>query len=103
MSINVQVVGDAEYCVRHVVARWPGSTHDSRIFNESSLRDAFEPPMHAPWTLLGDSAYPLLPYLITPVPVPNNDAEQRFNTAHSSTRVLVSFLNLTVLLFHAFN
>jgi hypothetical protein len=89
MSINVQVVGDAEYCVRHIVARWPGSTHDSRIFNESSLRDAFEQP-NAPGILLGDSAYPLLPYLITPVSAPNTDAEHRFNTAHCSTRVIVS-------------
>lgn len=30
-SINVQVVCDARYRLIDVVARWPGSTHDSRI------------------------------------------------------------------------
>lgn len=87
-SINVQVVGDAELRVRHIVARWPGSTHDARIFNESNVRDHFElNPGNG--MLLGDSAYPLLPYLITPLHAPNDETQRRFNRAHCSTRVLV--------------
>jgi len=36
-SLNVQGVCDADECFTHVNAAWPGSTHDSRIFRESSL------------------------------------------------------------------
>lgn len=31
-SINVQAVCDSEAFITNIVARWPGSTHDSRIF-----------------------------------------------------------------------
>ncbi len=36
-SINTQVVFDADYNILDVVPKWPGSTHDVRIFNESGL------------------------------------------------------------------
>lgn len=32
-AINVQAVGDHRMVIRHLVARWPGSAHDSFIFN----------------------------------------------------------------------
>ena len=32
-SINVQVIGDSQLLIRNIVARWSGSTHDSRIFD----------------------------------------------------------------------
>ncbi|XP_046976395.1 putative nuclease HARBI1 [Vanessa cardui] len=41
-SLNVQVTCDASLRIRDVVARWRGSTHDARIFNESTLRERFE-------------------------------------------------------------
>ncbi|KAL0830509.1 hypothetical protein ABMA28_002672 [Loxostege sticticalis] len=41
-SINVQVVCDAKLKIRDIVARWRGSTHDSRIFNESRIKERFE-------------------------------------------------------------
>mgnify|MGYP002066425034 CR=1 FL=1 len=41
-SLNVQVVGDADLLIRNIVARWPGSTHDARIFNECKLHDKLE-------------------------------------------------------------
>lgn len=89
-SLNVQVIGDAERCVRHIVARWPGSAHDARIFNESTVRDEFEHgARNNDGIILGDSAYPLLPYLITPIPAPATPAQRRFNRGHCSTRVLV--------------
>ena len=30
-SINVQAVCDSDAFITNIVARWPGSTHDSRI------------------------------------------------------------------------
>ncbi|KOB64844.1 Uncharacterized protein OBRU01_23593 [Operophtera brumata] len=36
------VTCDARLCIRDIVARWRGSTHESRIFNESTLKERFE-------------------------------------------------------------
>jgi len=36
-SLNVQGVCDADGVFTYVNSMWPGSTHDSRIFKESSL------------------------------------------------------------------
>ncbi len=36
-SINVQAVCDANFHVLNVVARWPGSTHDSAVLHGSRL------------------------------------------------------------------
>lgn len=41
-SINMQAVCDSDLRLLDVVARWPGSTHDSTIFNNSRLRRRFE-------------------------------------------------------------
>ncbi|XP_041974078.1 putative nuclease HARBI1 [Aricia agestis] len=70
-SLNVQAVCDAKLRLMNVVARWRGSTHDSRIFSESHLKTRFDQG-HFRGRLLGDSGYPLLPYLFTPILRPNN-------------------------------
>ena len=36
-SINVQVICDASQRITNIVARWPGSTHDSRIYQNSRI------------------------------------------------------------------
>lgn len=36
-SVNVQVVCDSTLMIRDIVARWPGSTHDSTMFNSSLI------------------------------------------------------------------
>jgi hypothetical protein len=59
LSLNVQVVAGANYKIYDIVARWPGSTHDSRIFDNSSLHAKLENNnLHG--ILLGDSGYPCL-------------------------------------------
>ncbi|KAK4887412.1 hypothetical protein RN001_003683 [Aquatica leii] len=40
-SVNVQAIGDANLNILNLVARWPGSTHDATIFNNSRVRVKF--------------------------------------------------------------
>ena len=61
-SINMQVVCDDKVQLTNIVVRWPGSTHDSRIFDNSRLcamleRGAYE------GHLLGDNGYACRGYL----------------------------------------
>ncbi|KAM3874408.1 putative nuclease HARBI1 [Diretmus argenteus] len=84
-SLNVQIACDATYKIINLVARWPGSTHDSRILRESALYREFEAG-RGNGLLLGDSGYPLKRWLMTPIIAPTTDQERRYNTIHSATR-----------------
>lgn len=41
-SLNVQTIADAKLRIMNVVARWPGSTHDTVVFANSEVRQRFE-------------------------------------------------------------
>ncbi|KAL0811461.1 hypothetical protein ABMA28_009861 [Loxostege sticticalis] len=84
-SINVQVVCDAKLKIRDIVARWRGSTHDSRIFNESRIKERFESGEFS-GHLIGDAGYALTEYLFTPVNNPTTQREEAYNRAHIMTR-----------------
>ncbi|XP_045783974.1 putative nuclease HARBI1 [Maniola jurtina] len=84
-SMNVQVTCDAKLRIRDIVARWRGSTHDSRIFNESTLKERFERGDFK-GRLLGDSGYRLERYLFTPILRPQNAREENYNRAQIATR-----------------
>lgn len=110
-SLNVQAICDADLRFMNVVARWPGSAHDATIFNNSVLRgkclhtyqcfnlvifyvtiDIFVSAAQCDagqfgnrW-MLGDSAYPNRPYLLTPILNPTSVAEHQYNKAHIKTR-----------------
>ncbi|CAF4915426.1 unnamed protein product [Pieris macdunnoughi] len=85
-SLNVQAVCDADLRLMNVVARWPGSTHDATIFNNSVLRAQCDSGAFGNRWLLGDSAYPNRNYLLTPILSPVSDHEQRYNYAQIKTR-----------------
>ncbi|XP_061717481.1 LOW QUALITY PROTEIN: putative nuclease HARBI1 [Cydia pomonella] len=88
-SINVQVVANANLEIMdYIVAHWRGSTHDSKIFNESSLKQRFE-RSEFKGRLLGDSGYACTPYLFTPVLRPTTEKEEMYNKAHIRTRNVV--------------
>ena len=63
-SINVQAICDHELKLTNVV-RWPGSTHDSRIFDNSNICAKFE-RMEINGILLGYNGYPLRPFNTRP-------------------------------------
>ncbi|CAM4570530.1 unnamed protein product [Leuciscus chuanchicus] len=80
-SINVQLVCDADLIITNCVVKWPGSVHDARILRESALYRDLQ-TNRPDGIILGDSAYPLLPWLMTPFLTANTPAQARFNTAH---------------------
>jgi hypothetical protein len=41
-SLNVQIVGGPQLEILDIVVHWPGSTHDSRIFENSSVKLRFQ-------------------------------------------------------------
>ncbi|XP_025416406.1 putative nuclease HARBI1 [Sipha flava] len=68
-SINIQVVGGPDLKIYDLVARRPGSVHDSRIFQNSRVKNRLETGL-LKGILLGDSGYPQSYYLYTPAPEP---------------------------------
>ncbi|KAF0748506.1 putative nuclease HARBI1 isoform X1 [Aphis craccivora] len=95
-SINVQLICDANLKVLNVNALFPGSTHDTHIWNNSNVLP-FLKELHAhnynDFYLLGDSGYPLRQWLITPITNPNNEAEEYFNTAQMACRSIIERCN----------
>ncbi|XP_023312349.1 putative nuclease HARBI1 [Anoplophora glabripennis] len=88
-SFNVQTICDGNLCIRDIVARWPGSSHDQTIFNASSIKAKFDRGDMQNKVLLGDSGYGLSRYLITPLPNPILPQEILFQEALLRTRYVV--------------
>ena len=75
----------------NIVARWPGSTHDSFVFNNSHIGQKLESQPHSveDGLLLGDSGYPCKPYLMTPYLNPTTAKQETYNKAHTGTRLAI--------------
>ncbi|XP_064489103.1 putative nuclease HARBI1 [Ornithodoros turicata] len=86
-SINVQVITGPQLQFFNLVASWPGSVHDSRIFDNSRARVLYE-EHRVPGLLLGDMGYACFPFLMTPLadPGPKDTPRGRYNKAHIKTR-----------------
>ncbi|KAK5647668.1 hypothetical protein RI129_002560 [Pyrocoelia pectoralis] len=72
----------------------PGRVHDSRVFRTSPLYNTLTgvaPPITAHEHLLGDAAYPLLPFLLKPYRDNGHltNAQTTFNTRLSSVRSMI--------------
>lgn len=66
-SVKLQAVCDYSKKFIDVSCGWPGSMHDARIFNSSSLFQALDDKLNGTdYHILGDSAYPLSVRLLTP-------------------------------------
>ncbi|OAE29617.1 hypothetical protein AXG93_4003s1400 [Marchantia polymorpha subsp. ruderalis] len=101
-SMLMQVVVDMDMRIRDLFTGWPGSITDSRLLRNSgflSLCESGERLNGAPRIvqglqvreyIIGDSGYPLLPWLINPYTstglAPTRDV---FNSKHASTKTVV--------------
>ncbi|XP_050518088.1 putative nuclease HARBI1 [Diabrotica virgifera virgifera] len=85
-SLNTQAVCDAQLRIQDIICRWPGSVHDTTIFNDSHIRADFENGVYGNDFLLGDSGYPCRTYLLTPFLQPRTNGEEAYNRAQVATR-----------------
>uniref|UniRef100_A0A9J8AW41 Putative nuclease HARBI1 n=1 Tax=Cyprinus carpio carpio TaxID=630221 RepID=A0A9J8AW41_CYPCA len=88
-SINVQIICDSNMTLTNIVARWPGSTHDSFILTHSSVGNRLNAGAVRDGWLLGDSGYPLRRGLLTPILNPQSAEETHYNEVHSRARAVV--------------
>lgn len=61
----------------HYLYRWPGSVHDSSIFDNSLLRAVLNNEFKGCF-LLGGGGYPCRKYLMTPLLNPTTAAEKKY-------------------------
>jgi hypothetical protein len=70
---------------------WAGSIHDAHLFQQSSIFWDFMDGKHEGQVLLGDAAYPLKTWCMTPFErkIPQDVIEANYNYWHSSARMVV--------------
>jgi len=77
-SLNVQAVSSAQLIIQDVVVRWPGSTHNTTIFDNSRLKHRWETGEFENNFLLG-KGYASSKYMMTPIKNPTTEAEKLYN------------------------
>ena len=87
-SINVQATCDSKECFTSVCASWAGSVHDSRILRCSDIPHIMQ-STGGDFLLLGDSGYPIKPWLMVPFRNPETPAQQQFNKIFTKERVII--------------
>ena len=94
-SVILQPVCDAELLITDAFCGYPGRVHDARVLRNSPLyQDAMNnKDLYFPGNthLVGDSAYPLVPWLITPFRHYGRFTcqERKYNYKQSSTRMAI--------------
>lgn len=102
-SIVLQAIVDHEYLFRDIYIGWPGSVHDARIFaNSTVFKEACNGSIlqgdavsisgrDIPIFLVGDSAYPLMTWLMKPFAhnTQLTSSEKIFNYKLSRARIVV--------------
>ncbi|XP_058833434.1 putative nuclease HARBI1 [Topomyia yanbarensis] len=90
-SFNVQATCNASELFTSVDCRWAGSVHDARIWRNSDIYNTIH-ENESGAILLGDEAYPLTPWLMTPYRNPVSDPHKKYNILHTKERVIIERL-----------
>ncbi|XP_020297170.1 putative nuclease HARBI1, partial [Pseudomyrmex gracilis] len=85
--MNIAVVGPRTEFL-DIVPEWLVSQHDSRILQNSRIYMRYV-QLQLPGTLVRDSGYPCLSFLLTPIQNPQTDEEITYNLLHKRTRQIV--------------
>ncbi|RLU23623.1 hypothetical protein DMN91_003829 [Ooceraea biroi] len=98
-SYNVQAIVDHNGRFRNVFAKHPGSVHDAMVFKDNTLYKRSQeiiPQLEKhvngqgiPFMIVGDPAYPFLPWLIKSYSGSVSPKEESFNVHLNSARVSV--------------
>ncbi|CAM5133407.1 unnamed protein product [Natator depressus] len=100
-SMVLQALVDHRGRFIDINAGWPGKVHDARIFQNTGLfrklqAGTFLPDqkitvgeVKMPTVILGDSAYPLMPWLMKPYTGSLDSSKERFNNRLSRCRMTV--------------
>lgn len=86
-SLNVLAACNADQLFVFADANYPGSVHDSAVYQMSGLKRRM-PNSHG--FMLGDSGFPSDKFMLTPTAnAPTGSKEARYNAAHKHTRNVV--------------
>nr|XP_034339477.1 putative nuclease HARBI1 [Crassostrea gigas] len=84
-AINMQGIVTADLRFTNIVCKYGGATHDAYILANSSIPEIMDQLPGGGW-LLGDSGYPLRPWLMTPFLTPQAGQQDKYNASHIKTR-----------------
>ncbi|KAJ1155633.1 hypothetical protein NDU88_008362 [Pleurodeles waltl] len=88
-SINVQAIVDHQGLITNIVAKYPGSVHDSFIFRHCAINEHFQDGRYGNGLLVADQGYGIQPWIMTPIGNPSTAAERAYNDANRRTRTIV--------------
>ncbi|KAJ1170919.1 hypothetical protein NDU88_002790 [Pleurodeles waltl] len=88
-SINVQAIVDHQGLITNILAKYPGSVHDSFIFRHCTINEHFQDGRYGNGLLVVDQGYGIQPWIMTPIANPSTAAERAYNDAHRRTRTIV--------------
>uniref|UniRef100_A0A8C4WRI3 Putative nuclease HARBI1 n=1 Tax=Gopherus evgoodei TaxID=1825980 RepID=A0A8C4WRI3_9SAUR len=100
-SMELQALVDHKGCFTNIHVGWPGRVHDARVFRSTALfkllqRGNYFPDqkitvgdVEMPIVILGDPAYPLMPWLMKPYTGSLDSGQELFNYRLSKCRMVV--------------
>ena len=103
-SVLIQAVVDYKYCFLDICNGWPGSVHDACMRAHSTLKKANSGQLlscttkiicgaSVPVFVIGDSAHPMLPWLMKPYDQPSVEcAESTYSYRISRGRIVVEIV-----------
>ena len=89
MDIQLQGIVDYRGIFINYEIGWPGFVYNAKVYKNSYFYQNVFKIIKGDEFLLGDSAYPISPFLITPFRLSSNRQQKNFNYTHSLHRVVV--------------